>query len=155
MNSINGVMARIQEILNRIHEIQAAQGRVSGTGPQPSAGGISAPRATDPGVSAQRSTSGAASAAKKAQFRQLLQQALSAETSGLASTSGSGSSSPLTGDLSGLGSLSNLESILGGATGSTSGVSGSNASALQQYQKELVQALQQLAAQRKQNNITQ
>ena len=156
MNSIDGVLARIQEILTRIQEIRDTQGRVQGTGPS-AAAGVNAPQQPVPPTTTPASANqGTTSLKNSAQFQQLLQQALSLESSGIGSLgsitgTGSAANSLLTGGTGGLGGLTNLgnlDSILGNGTTAT----GQTSTALQQYQKELSQALQQLAAQKKQGS---
>lgn len=164
MNSISGVLGRIQEILTRIQEIRATDGRVQGYGPS-SVPASSPPRgpaapatptaSTGVSMPAAPTASGAPSLspAKAKEFQQLLQQSLATQSNGLGIGSPSGSGGLPSGNLSGLGGLSNLESILGTTAGSGGTLGATNNNALQQYQKQLIQALQQLAAQKKQGSM--
>lgn len=152
MNSIDGVLARIQEILNRIQEIQATQGRVQGMAPAASPP-VTGTHQSGAKTASESSVSPAPTGANDQRFRQLLQEALAAGSGGLsaASSTGTAGAGLLSGSLGGLSGLSNLDSILSGSSGNASS---SNSGALSQYQQELVQALQELAAQ-KQKNIPQ
>lgn len=143
MNSIDNVLARIQEIINRVHEIQAAQGRVTGFGPGTAATGPKISGGAAPTAAAGGISSGAAipsSGANNVEFQKLLQSALAAEGSTLGG--GAGGSGTL---LSGLGNLGSL----GNALGSDLGVTPSSGNSIAQYQQELVKAIRELAAQKK------
>lgn len=158
MNSINGVLVRIQEILTRIEEIRATDGRVQGYGPSSvptSPAAPSGPTAPTPpgtarasaksGATSNVSAAGGVSPSKAKEFQQLLEQTLAAQTNGLGIGSSSSPGSLLSG---GVGSLPNLESILGANSGAGGTPGVANNQALQQYQQQLLQALQQLAAQK-------
>ena len=155
MSSIDDVMSRIQQIMNRMQEIEGLARR------PPAAGGARAtpvsPDSTQAAGAQAASDSGAAESplpAGGAAFQQLLEQALAAGSSLGGGSGGSGDLSPLP---SNLGSLSSLGSALGlngttptsGTGQSAGGAAADSTLRLQEYQKLLLKAIQELAAEQK------
>jgi hypothetical protein len=93
-------------------------------------------------------TAGSQPAVKTREFRQLLQQALAAESTGIETRSASSSTG-----LGGPGDPTNLQSVLESVIGTGATPATANPTALQQYQKELLQALRQFAVQKKQGPL--
>lgn len=147
---IDGVMARIQEIMDRISQLEGLGRRPAARAPSP---GTASPRVT-PG-SPRRAADTAA--LKGPEFRRLLEQLLSAQTD-LAQTGGTNATAGLLsggggGDLGSLLGLSggeggggldaqNLQGALSTLLGSGSSASGADTSALQDTQRLLRSLLQ-------------
>ena len=153
MSTMNDVLMRIQEITNRIRQIQAM------IEPQP--GDQVNPARNSGQVTASNSSAASAGAkaskVNPAEFQKLLDSALALQGTG-SSQSGLGSSGLDLGgigggatDLSSLGLPANLQSLLG-ASGANTG--DANAARLQQYQQQLIQAIRDLAATKAQNDAS-
>jgi len=155
MSSIDDMMSRIQQIMSRMQAIErlgrrppAAGGArsvpVSPDSTQAAAGGTA-------GSEASASAAGPTAPAGGAAFQQLLSQALAAGTNLEGGSGGDLSLLP-----SNLGSLSGLGSALGlsgtpseGEASSAGGSASDSALRLQEYQKLLIKAIQELAAEQK------
>jgi hypothetical protein len=155
MNSIDGVLARIQEILTRMQEIRDMQVGLQGANPTTQSGVASSQQSAGNVPASSAAATQGMSAAKTKQFQQLLQQALAVESSGIGSlgsstTGGTSGADLLSNGLGGLSNLTNLGSVLDGS--GIGAAATTSANSLQQYQNELLQALQQLKAQKKQGS---
>ena len=153
MSSIDDVMSRIQQIMNRMQEIEGLARR------PPAAGGArtAPPDSPDPTQTAGGAHAGAAESPLPtggSAFQQLLEQALAAGTNLGGGSGGSGELSTLPSSIS---SLSSLGSALGlngttpiSGTGQSSDATAADSAArLQEYQKLLIKAIQELAAEQK------
>lgn len=149
MNSIDGVLVRIQEILNRIQQIRETDGRVTGNGPAALPHVVAPKQPQGPNAVPATSSQTASAAARNVQFQRLVEDLIASGTGSPAAGGANGTGLP-SGNLGGLGSLSTLESVLGSSAstaGLGSGSSSPNAALLQRYQRELVQAIRDLEAQ--------
>ncbi len=117
---MNDVLARIQEISERIRQIRSLAYTPPSDGPTQPAAGAGAPLAAG---------SAAASPADSAAFQQLLVQAL---TAGLGTEGEAGSL---------LGDLTSAVSASSGATGATA----ADSTRLYEYQRQLIDAIRQLS----------
>ncbi len=150
MNPTDEINARIQDIAARIREIQSlgrrppGQSADSGTVKHPAAYPTgSAATADGSTVTPDLSSAAGSGTSSSPAFQSLLEQALSSPSD---STS-SGTDQTL--GLSGLGDLGSMDSLLGAGSPQSSSILGSdNDARLQNYQKLLLQAIQELRAQK-------
>ncbi|WP_455382553.1 hypothetical protein [Salinispira pacifica] len=147
MNPIDDINSRIQEITNRIREIQSLGRRPPGNGPATSAASGSAPASAGGNGRTGLDGASAPGAADTAGFQSLLEQALTQSTA----SSGTENASSDGLGLSGLGNLSSIDTLLGNGSSQTgSMLSTDNSAKLAEYQKLLQAAIQELRTARNQ-----